>query len=314
MLHWPRYSGDWVSVVQPTIIGACASDAASWPRRAGGRPRRAYRPTPEEEAKVRQEAHKRYEGYKRLAWTLINQDIVYLRPWQVYAILQQSNLLQARVMPRAHQSAPGKASKPDRVWHIDIMHVLIGADYYYLVDIIDAYSRYLVHWSLHLSLRAETVTQTLQEAFETIDEHTRKELWVVHDNGSQFAGAEWRNFLSGTKFIDIPTRVRHPQSNGMIERLHRTHRQEGIASCAPRTYYEAQDLMPKWRHYYNTERPHSALKYLPPIVYYRGNPEEVLNQREAKLMQAAELRKQYWYNQKHLSNGSNCLFVNRANV
>jgi len=52
--------------------------------------------------------------------------------------------------------------------------------------------------------------------------------------------------------------------------------------------------MTEWSHYYNYERPHSALKYLCPADYYRGDPDARLAEREQKLVQAAEARKAYW--------------------
>jgi transposase InsO family protein len=69
---------------------------------------------------------------------------------------------------------------------------------------------------------------------------------------------------------DIRTRVAHPESNGKVERLHRTHREEGLAGAELEDYHAGLRALARWTEYYNTERPHSALKYLPPVVYYRG--------------------------------------------
>ena len=280
-------------------------DAGTLSDRSGGVRRSVPRPTPEEVACVRREAHARHLGYKRLAWTLVHDKVVYLRPWQVYEILAESGQLQDRYRPREHRGAPAKPHAPDMVWHVDLMYLRIGAQDFYLIDIIDGYSRYLVHWSLQTTMRAETVTGTLQEAFETISEQRRRTLWVVHDNGSQFTSHEWRNFVRGAKFVDIPTRVRHPQSNGMVERLHRTHRDEGVAARPPQSYFEVLDRMPVWREFYNNDRPHASLKYLTPAVYYHGNPDEALKERERHMKLALERRKLYWNKQLSLTTGEN---------
>ena len=59
-----------------------------------------------------------------------------------------------------------------------------------------------------------------------------------------------------------------------MERLHRTHREEGLTEEALTGYYAALDAMERWDEYYNYRRPHSAIKYLVPADYYRGNPDD----------------------------------------
>jgi transposase InsO family protein len=93
---------------------------------------------------------------------------------------------------------------------------------------------------------------------------------------------------------DIKTRVAHPQSNGRLERLHRTHREEGLSEEELTTYHQALDVMARWSDYYNHRRPHSALKYLCPVDYYRGDPEARLAERECKMAQAVMARATYW--------------------
>jgi transposase InsO family protein len=66
--------------------------------------------------------------------------------------------------------------------------------------------------------------------------------------------------------------VRHPESNGKIERYHRSVREEAFADTEVRDPYQDRELLAEWVRYYNQERLHSALKYLRPVTYYRGNP------------------------------------------
>ena len=166
--------------------------------------------------------------------------------------------------------------------------------WYYLVDILDSYSRYLVHWSLNLTMTADTVTLTAQQALDQLTNRQPGEPKIVHDNGGQFISAEWQAFVKGAKVTDIKTRVAHPQSNGRLERLQRTHREEGLSEEILSDYYQALDVMTDWAHFYYTQRPHSSLKYLRPVDYYRGNPETRLAEREQKLVQAAEARQAHW--------------------
>ena len=85
----------------------------------------------------------------------------------------------------------------------------------------------------------------------------------------------------------------HPQSNGRDERVHRTIREE-VPVERDDTLYEVQRRIEDFRVYYNAGRPHSALRYLRPVDYYRGAPEARLAERQAKLRQAAEARRAYW--------------------
>ena len=57
---------------------------------------------------------------------------------------------------------------------------------------------------------------------------TGKEPRTVHDHGSQFISREWRDFVMGAGITDIKTGIAHPESNGRLERLHRTHREAGL--------------------------------------------------------------------------------------
>jgi putative transposase len=258
--------------------------------------RRVPSPTPEEIAAVCSSASVHSAmGYKRLAWLMVDEDGAYLRPWQVYRILSEYDLLR-RVSPASQEPLrrPPEPDRPDQVWHVDLMYLYIEPRWYYLVDILDGYSRFLVHWSLNLTMLAETVTLTVQEALEKLSDRRPGRPKIVHDRGSQFLSAEWRRFVEGSDVTDIKTRVAHPQSNGRVERLHRTHREEGLLEEELTDYHQALEVMERWSHYYNHKRPHSALKYLRPVDYYRGDPGARLAEREQKLSQALEARKLYW--------------------
>lgn len=258
--------------------------------------RQAILPTPAEEVAVRDFALAHpATGYKRLTWMMIDEDQVYLRPYQVYRILGAHDLLARRPSAKTETlRRPPAPNHADEVWHIDLMYLYIRPRWYYLVDIVDGYSRYLVHWSLNLTMHADTVTLTTQEALDQLPSRRPGEPRVVHDHGSQFISAEWRDLVVAPGITDIFTRVEHPQSNGVVERLHRTHREEGLDDEALADYYRALGALVGWSDYYNHQRPHSALRYLRPVDYYRGDPEARLAERRQKLAQAVEARGTYW--------------------
>jgi len=212
-------------------------------------------------------------GYKRLTWDMVDRDIAYLRPHQVYQVLQKANLL-ARRPPVALDPLrrPAPPDRPDQVWHVDLTYIYIRPRWYYLVDILDGYSRYLVHWKLNLTKHADLVMLAVQEALDTLPTRRPGEPQLVHDHGSQFISREWRTFVTLAGADDIRTRVAHPESNGRVERLHRTHREEGLIGEDLTAYAQGVAALTRWHDYYNNRRPHSALQYLRPVDYYRGNP------------------------------------------
>ncbi len=217
-------------------------------------------------------AHPR-EGYRRLAWMMIDEDVVYLTPSTVYRVLDRYDLLYRWKRPEPGQGRRvPEATYPDEVWHVDLMYLWVKGRWYFLVSILDSYSRYIVYWELALSMRAQEIAEITAVALE---QAPGKKPRIVRDNGSQFVAKEWREVMRHFELEEIPIRIRHPESNGRIERYHRSVREEAFGEAFGDTdvdnFYRARDLLGKWVRYYNEERLHSALKYLRAVDYYRGN-------------------------------------------
>jgi transposase InsO family protein len=154
-------------------------------------------------------------GYKRLAWAMIDGDVANLRPGQVYDILAEHDLLGRRTPALAALVRPAEADHPDQRWHTDLMSVRIRGWWLWLIDVLDAYSRYLVFWEILLWAQADAVTLAVQRALEMLD-HLRLpgEPEIVHNRGSQFVSREWRVFVQASGMTDVPTRGHHSQSSG----------------------------------------------------------------------------------------------------
>ncbi len=109
------------------------------------------------------------DGYRRLAWMMVDEDVVYLAPSTVYRILDRYDLLYRwkRPEPGEGRRVPD-ASYPDEVWHIDLMYLWVKGRWYFLVSILDSYSRYIVHWELALSMRAQEIAEIMATALERV--------------------------------------------------------------------------------------------------------------------------------------------------
>jgi len=181
------------------------------------------------------------EGYRRLAWMMVDNDIVYLAPTSVYRIMDKHDLLYRwkRPEPGMGRKVP-VATYPDEVWHVDLMYLWVKGRWHFLVTVLDSYSRYVVHWELALSMLASEVADIIAAALEKV---SGKRPRIVRDNGSQFVSKEWREVIRHFELEEIPIRVRHPQFNGRIERYHRSVREEAFGIEENEGYYQARDLL-----------------------------------------------------------------------
>ena len=268
-------------------LGLARSTYRDWVGRAG-RDALADQPTaaptldallPEEAAAVRGYAlaHPK-DGYRRLAWQMVDADVVYLSPSSVYRVLRDADLLYRWKRAGPGGQAPAPPTQVHERWHTDLMYLRVGDGWYFLVTVLDAYSRYVVHWELLATMAAADVRYVIQHALERTGAHPK----LVTDNGPQFTAAEFRDLVRRFAVEHIRIRTYHPESNGLVERFHRSTR-EALGDEALRTVERARGLVDAWVQHYNEARLHAGLGYLPPAEYYRGDPAARRQERQTKL-------------------------------
>ena len=113
--------------------------------------------------------------------------------------------------------------------------------------------------------RADTAIGVLRRAVSWFAEHGVTVERVLSDNGSAYTSHAWRDACAELGITAKRTRPYRPQTNGKIERFHRT-LADGWA-YARRYDSEAarRHALPEWLHFYNHHRAHSAIGDLPPI-------------------------------------------------
>ena len=242
------------------------------------------------------------EGYRRLAWQMVDEDVAYVSPSSVYRILNDADLLYRWKRSRSIGEPPPRPVRPNERWHTDIMYLRVEGTWYFLVTVLDGYSRYVVHWELLTSMRATDVRLVLQEALEK----TGAKPQVVSDNGTQFTASEFKELVKRFELEHIRIRTYHPESNGTLERYHRTTR-EALAEEELGNLSRARELIGHWVEHYNERRLHAGLGYLPPAEYYRGDPEQRRKERQVKLEQGRRERERrnqaQWAPEQRLSVG-----------
>ena len=126
-------------------------------------------------------------------------------------------------------------------------------------------------------------------AIETLDGDVYPD--IQSDHGSGFIARDFAETLSETGVTHTKIRPHTPTDNAEIERYHRTIG-ERIDEHDLEDFTQAKAVIAEIIDHYNHVRLHSALSFLRPVDYYRGNPEALLAERRRKLSTARELRKQ----------------------
>jgi putative transposase len=264
---------------------------------SGSPPPQPYEALPEERATVREYALKHPElRHRELAWRMVDEDVAYVSPSTVYRILRAENLVcpwRRRTKRRRDQDE--KAQRPDQIWATDLRYVPVGRRNYYLISFVDEYSRYITHWNLLVSMDGPSVSVEAQAAAETLPRDQQGELLarpdIRSDNGSGYVSREFAGVLAEHGLAHRPIRPHCPEENGLCERLQRT-LGEALEDEDLTDYFRTRDTIGRVIGWYNNERLHSALGFLRPVDYYRGNPAELHEARRRKLAAARHQRRE----------------------
>jgi transposase InsO family protein len=228
-------------------------------------------------------------GYKKLTWKMVDECIVFLSESSIYRILSKNRLL-GKAFKARDGASDEYTNKPQYVhhhWHTDIAYVVVNRVHYYMVIMLDGYSRYLLGFELMTDMLSKSVALFAQKVKEKYPE---TKPMIIHDNGSQFISKDFKDVLSENECIDVPTKVKHPETNGKAERVIGIVRQEALRPESPTYYKEAQSCIEKFVSYYNNERLHAGINYLKPVDVFTGNRDSILKERQDKLKVARAAR------------------------
>jgi transposase InsO family protein len=291
-----------------TALGVSRTTYYRWQRAASLRvaeepsgppspPIQPYEALPEEKAAVIEYALKHPElRHRELAWRMVDEDLVYVSSSTVYRILREAKLVcpwSRRTKRRREETE--KASRADQIWATDIKYVWVGDRHYFLVCFLDEYSRYIVHHELLLGMDGASVSVAAQAALETLPRDATGRLLrrpaIRSDNGSCYISREFGGVLDEHELSHRRIKPHCPEENGLMERANRT-LGEALESEDLTNYLQAVKVIDRLIRWYNKERLHSALGFLRPVDYYRGEPEELYAERRRKLSDARHRRKE----------------------
>lgn len=242
----------------------------------------------EREAIIDFHARNPLEGYRRLAYMLIDQNIVAVSPTSVYRVLKSAGLLRQGGGKKSKKGTGfHQPSAEHRHWHIDVAYINISGTFYYLCMVLDGYSRYLVSWDLKAQMTESEIEIILERGRELFPEVTPR---IISDNGPQFVSRDFKEFIRQSSMTHVRTSPFYPQSNGKLEALNKTAKREVIRPCQPRSYEEAKEQISRWVQHYNEVRLHSSIDYITPKDKLEGRESEILKLRDSRLEAARERR------------------------
>lgn len=229
-------------------------------------------------------------GYRRLAFMMLDDDVVAVSPTSVYRVLKQAGRLdRRRFSPSKKGTGFVQPLRPHQHWHIDVSHINVAGTFYFLCSVLDGYSRYIVHWELRETMKEHEVETIVQRAVEKFPGETPR---IISDNGPQFIARDFKEYIRLMGMTHVRTSPYYPQSNGKLERWHGSLKRECIRPACPEDVEEARRRIAAFVEEYNQVRLHSALGYITPADKLNGLEKVIHDERDRKLEEARARRQQ----------------------
>ena len=230
------------------------------------------------------------EGYRRLTFMMLDGDIVAVSPSSVWRVLSQAGCLSPwNGNPSKKGTGFVQPPGPHEHWHIDVSYINISGTFYYLCSVLDGYSRMIVHWDLRESMTEAEIEIILQRGRQTYPEAKPR---IISDNGPQFLAKDFKEFIRIAGMTHVRTSPYYPQSNGKIERWHKSLKSECIRPGTPLSPEDARRLVEHYVDHYNTVRLHSAIGYVTPKDMLQGRQKQIQAERDRKLETSRQMRQQ----------------------
>jgi putative transposase len=204
----------------------------------------------------------------------------------VYRILKAEGWIKSRVVKTFPASSEYriKTVRPNQQWQTDATYLLVkNWGWYYLISVLDDYSRRILAWRLQPSMDAGAFSEVIELACEAacIDgAPPGRRPKLVSDRGPGLISRVLGAYLEAKGIGHILASPYHPQTNGKIERYHRTAKERIrlLVWTEPGALdREINDLVT----YYNRKRYHEALGNVTPDDVYYGRREAILHRRRS---------------------------------
>ena len=215
----------------------------------------------------------------------------------VYRILRREGLVKSPEMQlKAGKEYHRKTTGPHQMWATDASYFrVVGWGYYYLVTVMDDYSRFILSWKLQRDMTADSLIEVVQDA---VDKTGMTEVPVadrtslLSDNGSGYVSRGFRDYLHLVGIKHILAAPFHPQTNGKLERYHQTIKRD-VKQVPYEMPSDLEAALAAFVAYYNYRRYHKALGNVTPVDVLKGRRELILLRRKEVRAKTIERRRRY---------------------
>lgn len=230
------------------------------------------------------------QGYRRLTFMMLDDDVVAVSPSTTYRVLKAAGRLdRGGWAPSKKGTGFVQPDGPHRHWHTDISYLNLGGTFYFLITVLDGYSRYIVHWEIRESAKEFDVEMVLQRGLEKFPDVKPR---IVSDNGPQFVARDFKSFVRIQGLTHVRTSPYYPQSNGKLERWHGSVKAECVRPGGLETLAEARAKVALYVEHYNHSRLHAAIGYVTPGDKLNGLEPVIFAERDRKLEEARARRQE----------------------
>jgi transposase InsO family protein len=255
--------------------------------------------SPEEESKVLDQARVLPElSARQLALRIVDVEDLYVSESTVYRVLKREGLIKpAKIVGfKANKEYHRKTKKPNELWATDGAHFkVVDWGWYYLVTVMDDYSRFILSWELKSDMAAGSLIDVVQLAVDLtgitgvpVEDRTV----LLSDNGPGYLSRQFGEYLRLIGIKHIVAAPYHPQTNGKIERYHRTIK--GEINLVPYDMpVELEEAIKAFIEYYNYRRYHEGLGDVTPYDVYTGRHPEIIQRRKEVKNRTLQARRDY---------------------
>jgi transposase InsO family protein len=215
----------------------------------------------------------------------------------VYRILRREGLVKRQeTQLGAAKEYHTKTMRPHQMWATDASYFRVaGWGYYYLVTVMDDYSRFILAWKLQKDMSANSLIEVVQEAVDATgmtDVPVKDRTKLLSDNGAGYISRAFRDYLNLVCISHILAAPYHPQTNGKVERY-----QQSLKREVNQLPYEApsqlEQAIADFVEYYNYRRYHKALGNVTPADVLNGKREEIITRRKEVQLVTINRRRDY---------------------
>jgi putative transposase len=234
---------------------------------------------------------------RELAVHIVDHHKWYISESSVYRILKERGLITApaHIVLSASDEFKDKTRRVNEMWQTDFTYFkIIGWGWYYLSTVLDDYSRYIITHDLCENMTSEDVKPSVLTALQVTGLTKNTAPRLLSDNGPCYISAEIKSFLRKQGIKPVNGRACHPQTQGKIERYHRT--MKNVIKLE--NYYSPEELeraIADFVDYYNHRRYHESLNNLTPADVYYGRAEKILKERARIKKETMKSRRKKYY-------------------